>query len=100
VPLYLEWAPQDIFSTPASSKEQQQQAKRAGQPAAAATGGAGAGAAADGQAGAAAAMEGVQAGSAGGEDEGDEADVSTLYVKNLAFATTDAGLRKHFDKVG
>jgi len=40
-------------------------------------------------------MEGVQ----GGDDEGDEDAVSTLYVKNLAFATTDAGLRKHFDKV-
>lgn len=36
-----------------------------------------------------------------GEEGGDEDEdaVSTLYVKNLAFATSDAGLKKHFDKV-
>eukprot|EP00967_Tisochrysis_lutea_P007301 scaffold8684_cov20-Tisochrysis_lutea.AAC.1 len=95
VPLYLEWAPQDIFSVPPPSPQEQQQAARARQPAAAANGKATAVPAAGKKQGGVEAMEGVQ----GGDDEGDEDAVSTLYVKNLAFATTDAGLRKHFDKV-
>ena len=108
VPLYIEWAPQGIFSTPPPSKEQQQQQQASRSKTAKAAvskdglqkGGevSGSDAAAEGVQG----MEGVQgAGSGGGGQEGedDEESVSTLYVKNLAFATTDAALKKHFDKV-
>jgi hypothetical protein len=41
------------------------------------------------------------AAAAGGEAEDEEGEGTggTIYVKNLAFATTDAALKKHFDKV-
>jgi multiple RNA-binding domain-containing protein 1 len=98
VPLYLEWAPRDIWEAPAgltatapSSKlpsqalsgspghaeesEQQQQLPQQSKAAAAA------------------------AAAAAGEDEADgDAPVACIYVKNLNFNTSDAGLRKHFDK--
>lgn len=46
--------------------------------------------------------EGEGAGGAGGAagEEGGDVAGGTIYVKNLAFATTDAALKKHFDKVG
>ena len=118
VPLYLEWAPKEIFSTSAAeaAAAAKGQAKGAGKasstPAAAAAGGTGAGvedakgkgkgkdrAAAGGPAVADGDVTGAAV--AAGEDEegGDGAPVASIYVKNLNFATTDAGLKKHFDKV-
>jgi multiple RNA-binding domain-containing protein 1 len=84
VPLYLEWAPRSIFTTPPMPRAA---AKPAAQPA---------------QTSAAAAAE--KPGKAAGElltglaeAEGEEAESSSIFVKNLAWATGDAALRKHFD---
>ncbi|GLC70759.1 hypothetical protein PLESTF_001030300 [Pleodorina starrii] len=99
VPLYLEWAPADVFTAPApprnqddtqaGGQQQQQQAARAAKP-----GGKGAKAAAPDPAALAASADADADGAGGG---GSGAVVGTIYVKNLSFATVDAGLRKHFD---
>ncbi|KAJ9530616.1 hypothetical protein QJQ45_014764, partial [Haematococcus lacustris] len=135
VPLYLEWAPRDIFTQSASTKSSTAQpapgtkaatqaaarapigakavqaeqglappAQAAG-TAAKATGKQATGAAA-GQKGrqpaaavsaAAAADQGVPQGAVADGEEEEEA-VASIYVKNLAFSTTDQALRDHFDK--
>jgi len=69
VPLYLEWAPGDVFTGPASARE--------------------AGAAADDEADAA-------ADAAGRDDGAEEPAQGCLFVKNLSFATTDAALKSAF----
>ncbi|KAG2451283.1 hypothetical protein HYH02_003889 [Chlamydomonas schloesseri] len=98
VPLYLEWAPADVFSGPPPAKAPAAAAadKKAG-------GGAAASGAAAAKPGAAApaAADVHPSDQADGDAEGDAAApavVGTIYVKNLAFATTDAALKKHFDK--
>ena len=104
VPLYLEWAPADVFSGPPPSKATAAAAAAAA-PAdrkAATAGGTKPGK--DGAAAAAAdaAAADVHTGAgADGDAEGDApapAVVGTIFVKNLAFATTDVALKKHFDK--
>eukprot|EP00887_Chlorella_sp_A99_P005214 scaffold1.g5214.t1 len=86
VPLYLEWAPKAIFAGPPPPK--------APRPAAAA----GAKAAAGGKASAraAGAAAGLAAAAAPADADAD-LDTSTIFVKNLAFATTEAALRAHFE---
>jgi multiple RNA-binding domain-containing protein 1 len=103
VPLYLEWAPKDIWDTPAPAAAPAT-AKPAAAAAADSTAAAGS-AAADPAAGdaAAASKPAAAAAAAAAGDEGDEEDgtaapVACIYVKNLNFATGDAALRKHFDK--
>lgn len=90
VPLYLEWAPKDIWDTPAPAAAA---VKPKETPDTAVNGGSTTAAAAEEQGQAAAAA-------AGGvdNDEVSEAPVGWIYVKNLNFATTDAALKKHFDK--
>lgn len=93
LPLYLEWAPAGIFSLPPppplqpaeQQQEQQRQAKEAA--AKAAKGGAPRGAGPSSEAG------GPAAAGADADDEAAPGSVSmgTIYVKNLAFATTDPG---------
>ncbi|GLI68102.1 hypothetical protein VaNZ11_012428 [Volvox africanus] len=90
VPLYLEWAPADVFTAPPVPREQQQrqQAAKAKQP--------------ESKGGISATAHEV----AGIFADGDDAEagasanptvLGTIYVKNLAFATSDGALRKHFD---
>ncbi|GIL52539.1 hypothetical protein Vafri_8379 [Volvox africanus] len=90
VPLYLEWAPADVFTAPPVPREQQQrqQATKTKQP---------------GNKGDITATAHEVAGTFA---DGDEAEagapanptaLGTIYVKNLAFATSDGALRKHFD---
>jgi hypothetical protein len=106
VPLYLEWAPKDIWDTPAPAAAAAATAKPAAKPAAAPavdSKAAAGSAAADPAAGDAAAASNPAAAAAAAGDEGDEEDgtaapVACIYVKNLNFATGDAALRKHFDK--
>lgn len=99
VPLYLEWAPKDIWDTPppAAPLTSKAPAAAAAAPKAAANGTAvAAGTAQQMPAEAAAA-----AAAAGGEEEEDGDQVSTvsIYVKNLNFNTSDKSLKNHFDKV-
>ncbi|KAL6761447.1 hypothetical protein V8C86DRAFT_3131565 [Haematococcus lacustris] len=138
VPLYLEWAPRDIFSQSASTKSSTAQpapgTKAATQAAARAPIGAkavqaeqglaspaqaaGTAAKATGKQATGAAKAGVGAGQKGSQaptaaaaavDQGvpqgavadgeeEEEAVASIYVKNLAFSTTDQALRDHFDK--
>jgi multiple RNA-binding domain-containing protein 1 len=99
VPLYLEWAPKDIWDTPAPAAAANKPAAAAGDSKAAAASAAGAAAAADAADAAAASKPTAAAGDEGDEDDdGPEAPVACIYVKNLNFATGDAALRKHFDK--
>ena len=42
---------------------------------------------------------GATALTAAADDDDNDAATSTVFVKNLAFATTDEKLKKHFDKV-
>ncbi|GIM08321.1 hypothetical protein Vretimale_12361 [Volvox reticuliferus] len=92
VPLYLEWAPADVFTEAPGPRERQrqlrQQATEAKQPGNK-----------DDIAVSAHEMAGTLV-------DGDEAEagapanpaiVGTIYVKNLAFSTSDGALRKHFD---
>ena len=81
VPIYLEWAPLGLLG--GGGADGADAAPAAGAPKAAATGGAPAAAASS-----AAADE---------EEEAAEAEGCTLFVKNLAFATTSAGLRELFE---
>jgi multiple RNA-binding domain-containing protein 1 len=95
VPLYLEWAPKDIWDTPppaAAAAVKPAAAAVAAKAAAAASAAAAAG-------GEAAAGKAEAAAAAGGDDEeGDQAPTVSIYVKNLNFGTTDASLKAHFDK--
>jgi multiple RNA-binding domain-containing protein 1 len=110
VPLYLEWAPKEIFSVSASeaaAARNKGQGKGVEKDSTAATAAAAGGELGDAKArkkeknasskqaadaAAAAAAEG------GEEEDGDAAPVASIYVKNLNFGTTDAALKKHFDK--
>ncbi len=91
VPLYLEWAPKGIFSSPPPPRP--------------APGAAGAGKAAGKAAGAgkAAAGAGKEGGAAGelltglAEAQADDVESSSIFVKNLAWGTGEAALKAHFD---
>ncbi len=92
MPLYLEWAPKQIWDATAAA-------------AAAARAAAAQKAAADAAAAAAAGVERPAAGEQQRQeqqqqedDDGDGGPTSSIYVKNLNFGTTDASLHKHFDK--
>ena len=104
VPLYLEWAPKDVWDTPPPTT-----AAAAAKPKVAAAAAATADAGSSDQVDAAAAPAGKKtsdsaaaaaAAAAAEDDEDDQADrpVGWIYVKNLNFGTTDAALKKHFDK--
>jgi multiple RNA-binding domain-containing protein 1 len=87
VPLYVEWAAAALLPPPAARSQPgaaaAAAAKRAPVSAAEAALGKAAGAA---------------AGGAGAEEDAEDGDAAcTLYVKNLAFATDDAALRRHFE---
>jgi multiple RNA-binding domain-containing protein 1 len=79
VPLYLEWAPVDVFSTPPPSAGGGAKVKvKAGAPATEADGGSDGG---------------------DGNHSGDETvvhEARTVYVKNLNFSSTEEGLRLMF----
>ena len=80
VPLYLEWAPEGVFATPAPTQPLQRAGRaKAGGP--------------QGDAPPVGEVEGAGAGPLSEE-------VGTLYVKNISFNTTDAAFKKLFDKVG
>ncbi|KAG1656825.1 hypothetical protein FOA52_008459 [Chlamydomonas sp. UWO 241] len=101
VPLYLEWAPKDIFSTPPPDKPKASAASSKKAAAALAKASAAskqpdAKAKEDPKAGGA--RGGAAAAADDGGDDGDGATVASIYVKNLAWGTADAGLRKHFDR--
>ena len=101
VPLYLEWAPRGIFSAPppprpaaaaaAAAAKGSTTAAAAAAPTAAAAGGKAGGKAAKPAAAEAELLTGLA------EAQADEAESSTIYVKNLAWATAEAALRAHFD---
>lgn len=106
VPLYLEWAPAGIFTAeaptldangPLSAAAGAKAANRAAEKAARAERKAAAAAAADAAAAATAAAADVTAGDAVDDGSADN-ETPTIFVKNLAFATSDASLKKHFDK--
>lgn len=86
VALYLEWAPKDIWDTPPSA------AAAAKPTAAAAAAAAPVSSKAPDQAAAAAAAADDE------EDDQSGRPVGWIYVKNVNFSTTDAALKKHFDK--
>ena len=73
VPVYLEWAPANIFTADAPKQQPAAQTAKASDAAATAAGGD------------APALEAAAAAAALPDTE--EADTSTIYVKNLAFAT-------------
>lgn len=77
MPIYVEWAPAELLRGPAPAAAQKKApaGKKAKATAEDLVGG----------------EEEHQA----AEDEGEDGRI--LYVKNLAFGTTDAGLRKHFE---
>eukprot|EP00879_Flechtneria_rotunda_P010492 GHRR01010968.1.p1 GENE.GHRR01010968.1~~GHRR01010968.1.p1 ORF type:complete len:379 (+),score=174.71 GHRR01010968.1:1448-2584(+) len=111
VALYLEWAPKNIWDTPAVAAASVKPGGKANTTnnavaaaAAAPTAGdsATAPAAADTVAGAAAFSAAAAANAIGmdaADEDDDDAAVAFIYVKNLNFATTDAALKKHFDRV-
>ncbi len=86
VPLYLEWAPKDVFLEGAPATAKAAGPATASEPAAATATAAASPAAA------------VAATAAADEDADEDGPVATLFVKNLSFATTDEALAKHFDK--
>ncbi|XP_019394888.1 PREDICTED: probable RNA-binding protein 19 [Crocodylus porosus] len=87
VPLYLEWAPMDVFSCPPPEKKQPEipeEAERARLGA-----------------GAEEMKEGLEELAVEEEDEEDESVPGcTLFIKNLSFATTEETLKETFSKVG
>lgn len=90
VPLYLEWAPQDIFLSVANvsaKKGKNSEDTPGGAP--------------DGEEVKPSAKNvSVQVAKVPEVvDDVDDTSTSTIYVKNVAFATTDESLRQHFDKV-
>lgn len=94
VPLYLEWAPKDIWDSPPPAAAAAAAAKPKIAAAATAAGDSSPAAAAADKSSKdtpAAAAEGI-------EDEGQERSVGWIYVKNVNFSTSDAALKKHFDK--
>ena len=98
VPLYLEWAPEAVFSTKAPGTAE-------AEPSAKAEGGneAGAGAGTGGGAGAGATTEvDVAEVAKVADDERNEVaeDRRTVFVKNLSFDTNEEGLRTLFAQVG
>ena len=100
MPLYLEWAPRDIWAAPPAAAAAAAAAKKKAEAAAAAAAGGGAGAA-DVATLAGSAADAAAAARAAGEEEdedGGAGPTAAIYVKNLNFATTDASLRRHFDK--
>ncbi|CAG9460741.1 unnamed protein product [Pedinophyceae sp. YPF-701] len=76
VPLYLEWAPRGVFTRPAQAGDVGAKAKAQG---------------AKGAARVDAAMEAGVDGDAGGA-------MTSVYVKNVSFATTDQAFERHFRK--
>jgi multiple RNA-binding domain-containing protein 1 len=95
VPIYLEWAPRDVWDAAAAAAAATKGAAARQKAAAAATEAAAAAADAVAEAGGAVAAAG---GGKEEEDAGGDGPTGSIYVKNLNFATTDAGLRKHFDR--
>jgi multiple RNA-binding domain-containing protein 1 len=93
--LYLEWAPKDIWDSPAPAAPAPGKAAAAAgpKPAAAANG------VDDSQQQAPGKADGAAAAAAADDDDGDQAPTVSIYVKNLNFATSDASLKNHFDKV-
>ncbi|GAX79039.1 hypothetical protein CEUSTIGMA_g6479.t1 [Chlamydomonas eustigma] len=94
VPLYLEWAPKDIFTTPPPSSKDLRGSKAAGNQTSSTKPVTSKVQKAGNRVGGATITGGEE-----GEDEGAGAPVASIYVKNLAFATSDASLKKHFDAV-
>jgi multiple RNA-binding domain-containing protein 1 len=89
VPLYVEWAPADLLPPPATRTGAQ-----GGDKARAAAGAKAA------PVSAAEAAGGARGNADDDDDAGGDGDAgrgATLYVKNLAFATDDAALRRHFE---
>lgn len=109
MPLYLEWAPKGIFSSPppprsaaAPAAAAAASAAKAGSGAAAPTAAAAAPAVAAGKAGKdsktkAAAGPEAELLTGLAEAQAEEAESSSIFVKNLAWGTEEAALRKHFD---
>ncbi len=80
VPIYVEWAPADLLPPPdAAAKPAAEAARRAAAKPAPVS-----------------AADAAGAGAAGDDGDGDGGGC-TLFVKNLAFSTDDAALRKHFE---
>ncbi|XP_025048849.1 probable RNA-binding protein 19 isoform X3 [Alligator sinensis] len=87
VPLYLEWAPMDVFSCPPPEKKQPETPEEAER--------ARLGAGAEGM------KEDLEELAVEEEDEEEESVPGcTLFIKNLSFATTEETLREAFSKVG
>ncbi len=107
VPLYLEWAPRTIFSSPPPARPASGAAAatlKAPAAASAAATSAAAGSPAPAKAGKASKVSKAAGGKAGGElltgvaeAQAEEVESSSIFVKNLAWATEDAGLKAHFD---
>ena len=94
VPLYLEWAPKDIFHH-APPLAHTSDASKGSKPGSSAT-------AAKSQSKDVRAGVAAPSSSHGATDEegggGGGSSSHSIFVKNLAFATTDESLRKHFDR--
>lgn len=107
VPLYLEWAPKGIFSSPPPPRSAA--APTAAAAASSAKAGSGAAAAAAPAPAAAAGKSGKDSKTKAAaapeaelltglaEAQAEEAESSSIFVKNLAWGTEEAALRKHFD---
>eukprot|EP00899_Mesostigma_viride_P003479 jgi/Mesvir1/13131/Mv06103-RA.1 len=112
VPLYLEWAPENIFMAGPTPVAPTTGAATAAAGAASSSGNAegrdggavgggkgskGSGTAVGGKGNKVASVDALLApADAGGVDDAGAEEERTLFVKNLAFATTSEGLRKHF----
>jgi multiple RNA-binding domain-containing protein 1 len=108
VPLYLEWAPANVWDAPlpprplasagpgGNAEPTPQTAESSGSRAGLMGSAPGAGMPSH----LAGPMD-VRVAASASMDDADNAtgSASTIYIKNLAFATTDASLRKHFDRV-
>ncbi|PRW58148.1 Multiple RNA-binding domain-containing 1 [Chlorella sorokiniana] len=109
VPLYLEWAPKAIFSSPPPPRSAPAAAAAASKPASGAAAAAAAPAAPAVAAGKGAKASKAKAGSVAAaapeaelltglaEAQAEEAESSSIFVKNLAWGTEEAALRSHFD---
>lgn len=95
VPLYLEWAPRDVFLT--AAPERPAASAKPTTAATPATPAKGSKAAKAAEAAVAPAGVGEDEDEAGGSGGSAGASVS-VFVKGLAFATVDEALRRHFDK--
>lgn len=94
LPLYLEWAPTGVIDQQAAAraKEAQQVKTVEGSSGGSGSGSGSSGAGRGSDSSAGAAQTGKRGGA--GEDEHSD-DYSTLFVKNLSFDTTEAGLKTH-----